>query len=193
MGHIETTSMKRIFIFILFYIKLLNAQNVEKQNQLLINVPDSGGIVINKVNISNSNITLKTLDSIFHARHFRSSFTHTGLAYFIYPKYRLRILCFVGSKENYPALIFLPIHLKEPSKIILVVNEISLSHYLTFDDIYSNPNFQSMIDKSYYQDPVQPNKNLMVMCNSNNICLELLFKKNFLDYVVVDINTSIIE
>lgn len=185
--------MKRIFIFILFFIKLLNAQNVEKQNQILINVPDSGGIVINEVNISNSNLTLKTLDSIFQARHFRSSFTRNGIAHFIYPKFKLRIACFVDSKDNYPALMFIPLHLKGSSKIKLIVNEIYLSNYSSFDDIYSNPNFQSMINRSYYEDPEQPNKNVMVMHTSNNISLELSFKNNFLDYVWLNVNTSIHE
>lgn len=185
--------MNRIVIFIIFFIKLLNAQNVEQDNRILINVTDSGGVVINKFNISNSNITLKSLDSILQAKHYRSSFTHNGLANFIYPKYKLRIICFVESKEYYPALLFLPIHLKEHAKIELVVNDISISNDLSFDDIYSSCNLQSMIDKSYYEDPEQPNKNVMVMRNSNNICLELLFKNNFLNSIWININTSIDE
>lgn len=66
-----------------------------------------------------------------------------------------------------------------------------MSGGLTFDDIYYNPYFQSMIVKSYYENPEKPNKYFMIMRNSNNIYLYLSFKRGFLDFVEVDVNSSI--
>lgn len=183
--------MNRIFVLMLFLTKILNAQTISNPRHVEIIVPDSGSVEINQFILSNHAVTLKTLDSIFQARHVRSSFTRDRLAYFIYPKYKLRIFCFVGDTEKYPALILIPFQFRNTSKVTLEINGVSMSGGLTFDDIYYNPYFQSMIVKSYYENPEKPNKYFMIMRNSNNIYLYLSFKRAFLDFVEVDVNSSI--
>lgn len=183
--------MRRILLILLFFAKMTNAQQIKEPENILLAVSDSGGLEINGFNVSNTDITLKTLDSIFQAKHYRSSLTRNGLAYFTYPKYRLRVLCFVGMHQSYPALIFLPLRSKKHPDITLMVNDIAFSNNLSFDEIYYNSSFQSIIQKRYYEDPAQPNKDVMVLRNINNVCLELRFDKSYLDAVVINVNSAL--
>lgn len=183
--------MSRTLIILLFLVKIVNAQHIEQPYKVLLALSDSGGLEINRFNVSDTDITLDALDSLLQARHYRISLTRSGLAYFIYPKYRLRVLCFVGQYQNYPVLIFLPIQNKEHINSALMINEITFSNDLSFDDIYYSASLQSIIKKSYYFDPNNPNKDVMVMCNFNNVCLELIFNKGYITKVILDVNSSL--
>lgn len=186
--------MKLIVIIFVLLLNAVNAQNIKQHDFIYINFTDSGDLFIDTFNVSNKNITLNALDLVFQAKHYRSSFTKKGLAYFKYPKLNLKVFCFVENGKKHALAFIIPLYdNRSKADVKLLVDGIALNSSTKFDEIYFNTSFQQMIDKEIYRNPDEPNRSVIVMCNSNGLCLELSFKDDFLNLVWIDVNSNVDE